>query len=426
MTVTSSRLFKGGRHSARQAALLADGVRLSAEYLARVSEKPDPRRMRLAASIGSLFEAKAAASADPFDALLRTGNRALEAGGENELRLALALAETATEIRSRSKGAWRLRGLALEALGRDEDAISAYERHLDLQQSADASHDVALRLGRLREMQACLHEAARLFPGESPFTVGKRSPAQSSAAQVKAVFTAYVQQRMGERGTGDPEVRRLVELYATYRRLTARRRMADPLLGGSEPLGAGDFRNLIADRTVCLVANAAPVDNSTLGDEIDSYDLVIRCDAFRTCEAGTGERTDVHAVSLRGESPWEGPRWSQPVEIRLVFAESVPVWRQAIRRRLVPAAQAYVGNAALRRPVSDPGLLGEGHDRDASTGYTVLRLLDFLDVNPRIDLFGFGLPGQLRPQEREWLLANAKDVDRTAVESGAQTRIALR
>ncbi|MGH3323104.1 MAG: hypothetical protein ACRDOV_01560 [Streptomyces sp.] len=425
MTVTLSRVFKARRRSARaaarQAALLADGVRLGVEYLTGLSDKPDPRRMRLAASIGSLLEAQGAASADPFDALLRTGNRALEADGEIELRLALAVAETATEIRERSKGAWRLRGLALEALGRDADAITAYERHLGLQ-SPDGGGDIALRLARLREMRACLEEAARLFPGADPFAADMRSP-----ASVKAAFTEYVQLRMGERGPGVPERRRLVELYATYRRLTVQSRMADPLLGGSEPLGVGDFRNLITGRTVCLVADARPVAECIRGDEIDSYDLVIRCDAFAARAADAGERTDVHAVSLRGEAPWEGPRWSHPVRTRLVFGESAPAWRQAVRRRLVPGAQTHVGNSALRRPVSDPSLMGEGGDREPTTGYTVLRLLDFLDVSPRIDLFGFGLPGRLRPQEREWVMAHAKDTEPPGVENdGTQIRIALR
>ncbi|MFD7418697.1 hypothetical protein ACFV9B_44915, partial [Kitasatospora purpeofusca] len=56
--------------------------------------------------------------ADAFDSLQRTGQQALDSGGEAEARLALALADEATALRARSKGAWRLRGNALDALGR--------------------------------------------------------------------------------------------------------------------------------------------------------------------------------------------------------------------------------------------------------------------------------------------------------------------
>ncbi|WP_240677194.1 glycosyltransferase family 29 protein [Actinacidiphila soli] len=394
-------------------------MRICGEYLASLGEQPGRRRVRLAGAIGALVAAHTVTQTDPFDALLRVGERALEVGGEDETRLALSVADTAAAIRERSKGAWRLRGLALEALGRGEEAVGAYERHLDLQQNAEGKQEIALRLGTLRETLGCLEEAARLFP-EAGF-LGKIEG--RSAAQVKAAFGTHVESRLAERGAADGSVRRLVDLYATYRRLTAHGRMADPLLGESEPIGVSAFRNLIAGRTVCLVANAKQLDDSTLGSEIDSYDLVIRFDSFRTTATGTGERTDVHAVTLRGESPWEGPGWRQSVQTRLVFGESVGDWRQALRRRLVAGAQNYVGNPSLRRPVSDPALMDEsGWGKSTTTGFNMLRLLDFLDVSPRIDLIGFGLPDQLRPQEKEWVLAHAKDIDAT----GMKTRTALK
>lgn len=115
----------------------------------------------------------------------------------------------------------------------------------------------------------------------------------------------------------------------------------------------------------------------------------------------------MHAVSLRGDTPWEGPGWDRHAGIRLLFGESVKDWRQTLRRRIVPGAQQHVGNASLRRPVSDPALIGEAGRPRHGTAFTMLRLLDFLDVSPRIDLIG-----RLRDDdESAWVTAHAKDVD---------------
>ncbi|NEB15612.1 hypothetical protein G3I46_03640, partial [Streptomyces coelicoflavus] len=91
------------------------------------------------------------------------------------------------------------------------------------------------------------------------------------------------------------------------------------------------------------------------------------------------------------------------------------------RERLVPGAQDHVADASLRRPLGDPALLGEdGWGPAPTTAFTVLRLLDFLDASPRLDLVGFTLPGRLRPREAEWVLEHAAHVDHSKM------RIALR
>jgi hypothetical protein len=139
---------------------------------------------------------------------------------------------------------------------------------------------------------------------------------------------------------------------------------------------------------------------------------VIRFDDFRP-GPGTGERTDVHALSLR--SCWEGPWWSTPVQTRLLLGEPVKEWRAMLRRRLVPGAQLHFADGSLRRPVGDPSLIGAAGWADAGTGFALLRLLDFLDVSTRIDLVGFGLPGVLSRQENEWVAAHAKTVEPTGM-----------
>ncbi|MDT0343518.1 tetratricopeptide repeat protein [Streptomyces litchfieldiae] len=422
MTRTLSALFRARhRTSTQREEALAESVRLCAAYLAELGEKPDAGRMRLASAIGALVTARADGATDPFDALLRTGNRALEAGGEPELRLALALADAAVAVRERSQGAWRLRGLVADALGRPDEALTAYERHLALRQDTVDGGEIAVRADTLKEIRACVDEAAGLFPRHTAL----RDARAQGPDRIRAAFTALIRAGLDDPGPGDPAVRRLADLYATYRRLTAEGRMADPLLGGDAPVGVGPFRNLIAGRTVCLVADADQVAAAGLGEEIDGYDLVFRCDSYRSDPRGTGRRTDVHAVTLPGKAPWEGPRWIQPTAVRLVFGGSADAWRRALRRRLVPGTQRHIGDASLRRPVADPALMGEsGWDKGVTTAFAVLRLLDFLDVSPRIDLIGFGLPGRLRPAEHAWVMAHARNADST--EASTQMRIALR
>lgn len=386
-----------------------------AGYLAGLEGTPDAGRQRLAASLGALLGTRG------FDALLHSGAAALDAEGDSEARLALHLADTALELRRKSKGAWRLRARALDALERRAEAAEAYERYLELSESGPAAYEVALHLATLKEKRACLAQAVAEIPdgtaADCPYarafaqTVGGEGP----EADIRRAFTAHVGARMRERGAADPDVRRLVTLYATYGRLADQPRISDPLLGDCAPLGIGELRGLVTGRRVCLVADAAEITAgpADMGARVDAYDLVVRCDAFRAGTPGSGSRTDVHAVSPPGGGRGAGrgrvrhARWYEPVRVRLVFGESGDDWQRAVRE-LVPGAQRFAGDVALRRPLADPALLGEGGwGAGASTAFTVLRLLDFLDVSSAIDLFGYELPGQLRTEEREWVTAHA-------------------
>ncbi|MFC5957326.1 hypothetical protein ACFP51_23525 [Streptomyces pratens] len=415
MTNPLAGLFKARQQEAARLDLFNRGMRLCGEHLAARGAKPTPW---LTQAIGTFAVSLATPSADPFDALLQVGKRALEAGGDGSLNLALGVAGTSTLIRQRSKGAWRLHGLALDGLGRGDEALESYERYLSLQQNGGAAPEIARRIDTLRRRRACLDEAVALFPeAGSPLRGMLGGPTAATAPE----FAAQVRAKVAEHGVGDPAVRRLLELYGTYRRLVERDGMPDPLLGGTTPIDVGGLRGLVAERTVCVVANAEEVASSGLGSEIDGYDLVVRCDSFRLRAEGTGERTDLHAVSLRGDTPWDGPAWTAPVGVRLVFGDPAAGWRRALRQRLAPGAQEHVGDASLRRPLGDPALLGEDDwGRETTTAFTVVRLLDFLDVSPRLDLVGFTLPGRLRPRETEWVRERATHIH------DSKMRIALR
>lgn len=406
MTNPLAGLFRARQREAARRDLFARSTRQCGEYLAAQGDPSTPRQARLAQAIGRLTAALDGPSADPFDALLRVGERALEAGDDRALALALDIAGNATRLRQRSKGAWRLHARTLDALGREAEALESYDRHVALLAGGGAMPEISRRIDTLRRRRACLDAAVALFPGPGSPRLDQHT------ATMAPELAAYVRAQVDRHGTADAKVRRLTQLYGDYRRLAERDALPPAAVGRTAPLGVTGLRGLLAGKSVCLVADGDEITGAGLGAEIDGYDIVVRCDGFRTDTAGAGSRTDVHAVSLRGDTPWEGPAWGGLAGVRLVFGDPAGVWRRAVRQRLVPGAQDHIGDASLRRPLSDPALLGEaGWEKGTSTAFTVLRLLDFLDVTPRLDLIGYGLPGRLRPREAGWVGAHARHAD---------------
>ncbi|MET8828324.1 hypothetical protein ABZX40_22220 [Streptomyces sp. NPDC004610] len=418
MTNPLAGLFKARQKETARRDLFARSLRRCGEYLAAQGEQSTARQVRLAQAIGALATALDGPAADPFDALLTVGERAVEAGeagDERALALAEELAGTATLLRQRSKGAWRLHARALDAQGRDTEALTSYDRHLALLQGGDPAPGVARRIDTLRRRRAALDAAVALFPGaEAP------RPDQPTAT-LAPEFAAFVRTRIEQYGPADAKVRRLTALYGGYRRLSERDALPFSSVGTTTPLGVTGLRGLLAGRSVCVIAGGTDLGGGGRGAQIDGYDLVVRCDGFRIDAPATGARTDLHAVTLRGATPWEGPAWGQRAGVRLVFGDPAGPWRRAVRQRLVPGAQDHLGDASLRRPLTDPALLGESAWPPATTtAFTVLRLLDFLDVSPRLDLIGPAPLGRLRPEEADWVRSRAPHAD------DSEIRIALR
>ncbi|MEO3756248.1 hypothetical protein [Streptomyces sp. B6B3] len=421
---------------ARAEDLLNACVREYAAYLAALDKPQGPKRTKLVAAIGTLIVEHTAPEPEAdrcFEALLKVGRAALDA---EDPQLARRAGDAAVALRSRSKGAWRLRGEALDALGRDREAIDAFERYQALgggsaggagraggkgggkagvgggpakgrQQAGQATQatanghggdPIAKRLVLLRDKWGAVATAGKIDP-EARLT-------ELPPEELQDALATTVERRLARHGAADPDSQRLAAAYGTYTRLAAAGAMDDPLLGGSEPLGVGPLRSQLKGRSVCVVANAEAVAESDLGEEIDAYDVVVRLDSFPTGHwRGTGKALHLHAVSHRSG----GTGWRRKAEIRLVFGDKPVQWRDAVRHRLVPGAQTYVGDRSLSRPLRDPALIGEPRwAADASTGFTVARLLDFLDVSPRLDLIGFTLPDQLRAEERQWVLSHAR------------------
>jgi|GEM_PF-6308165 len=158
-----------------------------------------------------------------------------------------------------------------------------------------------------------------------------------------------------------------------------------PDLLGVRPMGLAGLREYLDGRSVCLVANSAELLDLELGAQIDSYDVVVRFNSFDLDPVRTGQRTDVHATIHLHDYNWD-----VPVDLRLVFGGIPEVWEESLRRHLRPSAQEFVGDESLRWPRNS--LIGpELRDELAvpTTGFNMLVLLDYLDVCPRIDLFGF-------------------------------------
>ncbi|NNN31637.1 hypothetical protein HLK59_14935 [Streptomyces sp. S3(2020)] len=363
-----------------------------------------------------------------LDALLAVANKALECGYDDELDLALVISDTVLAQRRNSRAGWRLRARLLEALGEETEAVEAYEKYLAL--TDDDGFGVRAKIAGLRVAADKERELLALLKRQSPraaeFT---RRPATDVWAEglaahavgdwteaeprlVGALLTLAAEgapvadrqellsQYLDLRTTESTDLAALTEalaLYSEQRRNRMRGPVADPTVGGVQWISLGEFRNRIAGKSICLIANSGRVGASSMGAEIDAYDLVVRFNSYRIDPKHTGSRTDIHATIHK-----HGFNWDQQVDTRLVFGGISGDWKYSLRNRLVPGAQAFLGDESLRWPVRNIGRLStDVWSGIPTTGFNMLYLLDFLDVSPTLDLIGFDFyeSGAYRVQE---------------------------
>ncbi|MEY9210634.1 glycosyltransferase family 29 protein [Thermobifida halotolerans] len=457
----------GGQDASAALEALLGCVHRFVDHSRRVESGRDPALLRLREATSALVERVTAMLADPeraralyeerqpwtevdpklLDAVLRAGDQALRAGLPE---LGMCACDAVLVARSRSRAGWRLRARILEARGDVEGAVEAHQEYLNLVTSDDqgvGAHVAALR-GRGELLRRCadlLREQAgdtdTDVPVEEEWAAGldlrdrgrwsEARPRLARAllrlidqgrpeADTRAALSDYV----GVLAAAEPDrlagSRALVEAVTDYLRATRTPPMPDPELGGTRVIGVSDFRNLIEGRSVCLVANSARLRQCPMGAEIDSYDLVVRFNSYVIDEPVTGARTDIHASIHK-----HAFNWGEPVTVRLVFGGLQHTWQQSIRK-LVPGAQRYVGDRSLRWPVVDRALVADPEAPNIpTTGFNMLRLLDFLDVSPKIDLIGFDfyetgayrLPAAMKlpitpvhayRYEKEWVMAHAR------------------
>ncbi|WP_328438877.1 glycosyltransferase family 29 protein [Streptomyces sp. NBC_00444] len=363
-----------------------------------------------------------------LDALLAVANQALKCGYDDELNLALVISDTVLAHRKNSRAGWRLRARLLEALGEETEAREAYERYLGLtdEDGFGVTAKIAgLKVAADRERQL-LELLKRQVPDAQAFARGNPTEIWAegltahalgdwAAAEPRMVgallaladdgapvadrqdlFSQYLDLRI----TVDSDVTALtevLELYAEQRRGRMRGPVADPTIGGVKWISLGEFRNRIAGKSVCLIANSGRVGASSMGAEIDAYDIVVRFNSYKIDPKHTGSRTDIHATIHK-----HGFNWDKQVDTRLVFGGISGDWKWSLRNRLVPGAQNHLGDESLRWPVRNIGRLSSDQwSGIPTTGFNMLFLLDFLDVSPTLDLIGFDFyeSGAYRVQE---------------------------
>ncbi|MCX4764550.1 glycosyltransferase family 29 protein [Streptomyces sp. NBC_01275] len=420
----------------------ADCLRACSVHSGKLVGSLDPRRLALAEALRQLLavwatqetaapavtatsllrRTKAAASGggisnEVLDALLGVGNKAVVCGYDDELNLTLLITDAILGQRRNSRAGWRLRGRLLEAMGLPVAAAEAYERYLDLTKDdgfgvrarVDGIHaSTQARTELLALLQRTVPESTRFADaaatdvwaeGLAAHAVGDQSGAQARLVgallamdrqgvpeqEIQEALAHYLDLATALPGRPAPELTQALALYADTRRNRMRGPVPDPLFGGVQWLSLGEFRNRIAGRSICLVANSGKVGESGLGTDIDGYDLVVRFNSYRIDAAHTGKKTDIH-VSIHKHAY----NWEQPVDIRLVFGGSSPDWKHSVRNKLVPGAQTYVNDESLRWPVRNiGGWTQEQFAAIPTSGFNMLWLLDFLDVSPTLDLIGF-------------------------------------
>ncbi|WP_307797625.1 hypothetical protein [Streptomyces laculatispora] len=376
--------------------------------------------------------------------------------------------------RRRSRAAWRLRARVLEAMGAEADAVEAYERYLDLTDDDGfgiAARTAGLRAGAerqgelLRMLERDCPEAAGFAGGPVTDTwaeglalhargdwnrarsrlIGALLAQDRSGAPVPEIQEALAQYlglaleaggapgsggapRTAPGNDGPRHLTELIALYAGQRRTRMRGPVADPTFGGVEWSTLGEFRNHIAGKSICLIANSQRVGTGSMGAEIDAYDLVVRFNSYRIDPAATGSRTDIHATIHK-----HGFNWDRKVHTRLVFGGISGDWKHSLRTRLVPGAQQYLGDESLRWPLRDIGKVGtDVWPAIPTSGFNMLWLLDHLDVSPQLDLIGFDfyesgayrLPAAMKmpitsvheyTSEKAWVMERAQSVTDTRI-----------
>ncbi|MFC8346277.1 glycosyltransferase family 29 protein [Streptomyces sp. NPDC057280] len=363
-----------------------------------------------------------------LDALLAVANKALECGYDDELNLALVISDTVLAHRKNSRAGWRLRARLLETLGEETEAVEAYDKYLAL--TDDDGFGVRAKIAGLRAAaeteRALLALLRRQNPRAEEFTrraatdvwaeglaaqaVGDWTEAEprlvgalltlaaedAPVADRQELLSQYLDLRMTQE-TDLPALTEALALYAEQRRNRMRGPVADPTIGGVQWISLGEFRNRIAGKSICLIANSGRVGASSMGAEIDAYDIVVRFNSYKIDPRHTGSRTDIHATIHK-----HGFNWDQRVDTRLVFGGISGDWKYSLRNRLVPGAQTFLGDESLRWPVRNIGKLGtDVWSGIPTTGFNMLYLLDFLDVSPTLDLIGFDFyeSGAYRVQE---------------------------
>lgn len=412
----------------------------------RLSAAIAPAQSRYGLSLGTgtrnWLEISRARALNPA---LAVGRAAL---GIRQPGLAVSLAEQIVDIRPMSRAGWKLLADGYHALNLRDQANQAAQRHArlsgidtsEITEGAVSFEEVAADLeafgGPAPEepvptLFALLQDMQTRAWGESGRAGMPRELVAASLAVQPAVSPAVadgvedVVLRSALVYGHDPEL----DVAALARRTVASRpraivpRVSEETARTLTTIDTSGLRHYLDGRSICLIANSQRVGQSGAGALIDGYDIVARFNSFKIDPQHTGSKTSMHAaIHLHNFN------WSVPVDVRLIFSGSLHAWRQSINKHIDAEAQTYLGDPTLRWPVRGANLLGEMDVVDVPTsGFNLMRLVDFLDVSTRIDLVGFDFnaSGAYRldaamslpvarvhdySAERDWVMKNATEV----------------
>ena len=368
--------------------------------------------------------------------------------GIRQPRLAVNLAEQIVHIRPTSRAGWKVLADGYQALNLRDKADQAARRHAQLSgidtsemaESAISFEEVIADLeaygGQAPEepvptLFTLLQDVQTQGWGESGRAgmprelVAASLAVQPAESQAVADGVADVVLRSALVYGHDP----MLDVAALARKTVASRpraivpRVSDETARALTTIDTSGLRHYLDGRSICLIANSQRVGQSGAGALIDGYDIVARFNSFKIDPQHTGSRTSIHAAIHMHNF-----NWSVPVDVRLIFSGSFEAWRNSINKYIDPEAQTYLGDPTLRWPVNGGDLLGETGVVDVPTsGFNLMRLVDFLDVSTKIDLIGFDFnaSGPYRldsamslpvarahdySAERDWVMKNATEV----------------
>lgn len=368
--------------------------------------------------------------------------------GIRQPRLAVNLAEQIVDIRPMSRAGWKVLADGYQALNLRDKADQAARRHaqlsgIDTSEMAESAISFEEVIADLEAYggQAPEEPVPALFTllqdlqtqgwGESGRAgmprelVAASLAVQPAESQAVADGIADVVLRSALVYGHDPKL----DVAALARKTAASRpraivpRVSEETARALTTIDTSGLRHYLDGRSICLIANSQRVGQSGAGALIDSYDIVARFNSFKIDPQHTGSKTSIHAAIHMHNF-----NWSVPVDVRLIFSGSVDAWRNSINKYIDPEAQTYLGDPTLRWPVCGGDLLGETGVGDVPTsGFNLMRLVDFLDVSTKIDLIGFDFnaSGAYRldsamslpvagahdyPAERDWVIQNATEV----------------
>jgi hypothetical protein len=337
------------------------------------------------------------------------------------------IADTVLRVRRGSRAAWRLRAQAHEQWGDLNLAIAAHEEYLartDVDKLGVGALVVTLRSVR----DARVNLASALLDAHD---VGDTLP-MPAAADLHDMLSRPCRREALDPALEDflGELTRLPVsqlsgvrdvLQAVVHCLRISQLRPPPLsvdvVRSLDVLRLGDVRGWLAGRSICLVAEpdrlaaSQTATGTGLGARIDEYDLVARFGSGPPSPEHAGTRTDL--MVLRHD---QRTGWDEPTDLRLILAEDPRDWVRAVRQNLVPGAQRGLFDKALRRPAHHDALVDDDHRPVRPTNaFQLLRLLDHLDVNPTIDLIGFGPGDPFTDVEQDWLRPRVRRADEQRV-----------